>query len=127
MIVTSMKPYPVIKGMLKKWKKIGIVACNMCARVCETGGKKKLDELAERLKTDGFEVVDVELVPMTCNFDVVKKPEYKGDVLIVLGCDCGVFTLQTLFPTKIIVPATNTIGIGARDGSEGSIFVMKKF
>ena len=126
MIVTSSKPYGVIKGMLKKWKKNGIVSCNSCARACETGGRKRMEELAERLKTDGYEVVDMDLVPMACNLDLAKKPEYAGDVLVVLACDAGVFTLQTLFPAKKIVPALNTIGLGARDG-QGNIYLMKKF
>ncbi len=50
MIVTSCKPYGIVKGMLKKWKKTGVIACNSCARACETGGKEKMEELAERLK-----------------------------------------------------------------------------
>jgi hypothetical protein len=125
MIVTNSKPYGVIKGMLKKWKKIGIVACNMCARVCETGGRAKMEELAERLKKDGYNVVDTELVPMACNIDAVKKPNYEADMLVVLACDSGAFTLQSLFPSKIVIPANVTIGIGARD-IQGNIFVMKK-
>jgi hypothetical protein len=125
MIVTSAKPYGVIRGMLKKWKKIGIVSCNSCARACETGGKEKMEELAERLKNDGFDVVDVELVPMACNIDAVKRPNYQADMLVVLACDSGVCTLQSLFPTKTVVPALDTIGIGARD-IQGNIFIMKK-
>ena len=126
MIITSSKPYGVIKGMLKKWKKIGIVSCNSCARVCETGGKEKMEELAERLKKDGFNVVDMELVPMACAIDAVKKPNYQADMLVALACDSGVLTLQALFPTKMIIPANDTIGLGARD-VQGNIFVMKKF
>jgi len=126
MIVTSSKPYGVVRGMLKKWKKVGIVACNSCARACETGGKEKLDELAARLKQDGFEVVDMELVPLACNVDAMKRPDYKADYLIALACDSGVFTLQSLFPNKIVVPALETVGLGARDG-QGNIFLMRKF
>jgi len=126
MIVTSSKPYGVVRGMLKKWKKIGIVSCNSCARVCETGGREKMEELAERLKKDGFDVVDMELVPMACAIDAVKKPNYQADMLVVLACDSGVCTLQSLFPTKMIIPANDTIGLGARD-VQGNIFVMKKF
>ena len=85
-----------------------------------------MDELAERLKKDGFEVVDTELVPMACNIEAVKKPEYQADFLVVLACDSGVCTVQTLFPNKIVVPALDTIGIGARD-VQGNIFLMKKF
>ena len=126
MIVTSSKPYGVVRGMLKKWKKIGIVSCNSCARVCETGGREKMEELAERLKKDGFDVVDMELVPMACAIDAVKKPNYQADMLVALACDSGVCTLQALFPTKMIIPANDTIGLGARD-VQGNIFVMKKF
>lgn len=126
MIITNCKPYGIIKGMLKKWKTIGIVACNSCARACETGGRDKMEEIAERLKTDGFNVVDMDLIPMACNIDLVKKPVYDANVLVVLACDSGVFTLETLFPEKKIVPANDTIGVGARDG-RGNIFLLKKF
>ncbi len=126
MIVTSCKPYGIIRGMLKKWKKIGVVSCNSCARACETGGKEKMEELSQRLKQDGFEVVDMDLVPMACNIDLAKRTDYQADMLIVLACDSGVCTYQTLFPNKIIVPALDTIGIGARDG-QGNIYLMRKF
>ena len=123
MIITNSKPYGVIRGMLKKWKKTGIVSCNSCARACETGGREKMEGLAERLKKDGFDVVETHLVPMACNIDLAKKPEYEGDVLVILACGSGVFTYQELFPSKKIVPALNTVGIGARDG-QGNLFVM---
>jgi hypothetical protein len=126
MIITTSKPYGVVKGMLKKWKKIGIIACNSCARACETGGKEKMEEMATRLKQDGYDVVDLELAPMACNVDALKKPDYKGDLLVVMACDSGVFTFQTLFPTKTAIPALDTIGLGARD-TQGNIFVMRKF
>ena len=125
MIITSSKPYGVVKGMLKKWKKIGIVSCNSCARACETGGKEKMDQLAERLRQDGFDVVDSELLPMACNIDAAKKPNYQADYLVVLACDSGVFTLQSLFPNKVVVPALDTMGLGARD-VQGNIFIMRK-
>ena len=126
MIITNMKPYGVIRGSLRKWKKIGLIACNSCARVCETGGKKKLDELSERLKKDGFDIVGSDLVPLVCNIDAVKRRSYDGDYLLILACDSGVFTVQSIFPNKVVVPACNTVGLGAKD-SRGNIFLMKKF
>jgi hypothetical protein len=68
----------------------------------------------------------MELVPMACAVDAVKKPEYHADYLIAMACDSGVCTLQSLFPDKIVVPANDTIGLGARD-VQGNIFLMKKF
>ena len=125
MIITCSKPYGIVRGMLKKWKKVGVVSCNSCARACETGGKEKMEEMANRLKQDGFDVVDVELLPMACNIESAKKPAYQADYLVVLACDSGVCTLQTLFPNKIVVPALDTVGIGARD-NQGNIFLMRK-
>ena len=84
-------------------------------------GKEVMEELVARLKQDGFEVVDSELLPMACNIDAAKRPDYKGDILVVLACDSGVCTLQSLFSTKIAVPALDTIGIGARY-AQGNIF-----
>ena len=72
MIVTSMKPYGMIRGSIRKWKKVGLIACNSCARICETGGQKRLDELSERLKKDGFDVVGSDLVPLVCNITAVR-------------------------------------------------------
>jgi len=125
-IVTSSKPYGIIRGMLKKWKTVGIVSCNSCARTCETGGKEKMEDLATRLKADGFQVTDTELVPMACNIDAMRRPDYKAEYLVVLACDSGVFTLQSLFPAKVVVAALDTDGLGARDG-QGNIYIMRKF
>lgn len=120
-----MKPFGVVKGMLRKRKKIGIIACNSCARACETGGREKMDEIAGRLENEGFEVVQKELVPMACNIDLAKKPEIVADELVVLACDGALMTLQMLFPSKKPIPALNTLGLGARD-NQGNILIMKQ-
>ena len=84
-----------------------------------------MEELAERLKADGFNVVSTELVPLVCNIDAVKRSETEAEYLIVLACDAGVFTVSSVYPNKIVVPANDTKGIGARDG-EGNLYIMKK-
>lgn len=126
MIVTYGKPYGVIKGKLKKYNKIGIISCNSCARACETGGRARMDELEERLKKDGYDIVGSDLIPMVCNIDAVKRHENEAKSLLVLACDAGVFTVQSIFPNKSVIAASDTIGLGARD-SFGRIFLMKKF
>lgn len=84
-----------------------------------------MEEIAQRLKQDGFDVTDTELVPMACNLDFAKRTEYKSDYIVMLACDSGVLTFQTVFSNKIVVPALDTHGIGARDG-QGNLFLMKK-
>jgi len=125
MIVTITNPYGLIKGQLKKWKTVGVIACNTCARICETGGKEAMEKLAARLRADGFEVVDEDVIPMTCNLDMAEKGDYQGDILIILGCDSGLATFQALYPNKRIVSANKTVGLGSRD-RDGNIFITEK-
>ena len=125
MIVTIAIPYGVIKGQLKKWKKIGVIACNSCARICETGGKEAMEKLVARLRADGYEVVDEDVLPMTCNLDFVEKGDYQGDILIIMGCDSGLATFLSLYPNKIIITANKTVGLGSRD-KNGNIFITEK-
>jgi hypothetical protein len=126
MIVTSSKPYGIIRGLLEEGDKIGVVSCNSCVRACETGGREPMDHMADRLRNDGFAVVDEDLIPMCCDLDLVRKPNYDGDILIVLACDAGVDTLKKLFPKKTVVAALDTMGLGARDG-KGTIYLIKRF
>ena len=120
-----MKPFGVVKGLLRKRKSVGIIACNSCARACETGGREKMDEVASRLEKEGYEVVQKELVPMACNIDLAKKPEILADELVILACDGAIMTFQMLFPSKKTIPALNTLGLGARD-NQGNILIMKE-
>jgi len=126
MIVTKQKPYGLVKPKLKKSDKIGIVSCNACARMCETGGEKAMKELAAKLKKDGFTIVDTDLIGVACDFDQLKKEELNGDVTIVLACDAGAYNLYKLFPKRKIIPALDTIGLAAWD-EKGNITLVKKF
>ena len=126
MIITEPKPYGMLKSQLRKQDKIGIVACNSCARMCETGGEKAMKELAARLKKDGFDVVDMDLIGIACDFDQLKKQELNGEVTIVLACDAGVHNLKKLFPKRKIIAALETIGLGAWD-EKGNITLVRKF
>jgi len=63
-------------------------------------------------------------IPMDCILPLYL--ELNADELLLLACDAAVFTFQMLFPSKKVIPALNTIGVGARDG-QGNIFLMKKF
>jgi hypothetical protein len=123
MIITSNKPYNVLKGMLNKQKKTGIIACNSCSNICETGGGKKLEELTERLKEDGFDVVQTDLILMPCNVEA-NELEFDVDEFLILACDAAVKSFKLLFPLKKVVAGLETLGLGARD-AKGNIFLMK--
>lgn len=126
MIVTKKRTYLEIAKKLKKTDKIGIIACNACARMCDTGGEKGIKEISNQLKKSGFSVVDKDLIGIACDYDQLKKDELKGDVNIVLACDSGVYNLKKIFPKKKIISGTITLGIGAYD-HKGNIHLVRKF
>lgn len=125
MIITESKPIDVLKTMLDKQKRTGIVACNSHAAICNTGGRKRLVEMAERLKKDGYNVVQTDLISMPCSIDFVVDG-IDVDEFLILGCDAAVKSFQMLFPSKKVVPGLETIGLGARD-AQGRIIVLKDF
>ncbi|OYT41382.1 MAG: hypothetical protein B6U78_03040 [Candidatus Aenigmarchaeota archaeon ex4484_224] len=131
MILTERKPFGVIKGILEEngFKKIAILACNGCARFCETGGESYLNELAKRLEENGFEVKIKKLIPLLCDIDLIKREvseeEIKEvDCIIPLACIAGIYATKKLFPNKKIIEAIDTIGIAIRD-ERGDIFLVK--
>ena len=126
MTITQSKPYGIIKSQLKKNDRIGLVSCNACVKFCETGGEEKMEEIAQRLKKDGFNVVDTDLIGMACVLDLVKKQSFKGNVLIAFTCDAGIFNIEKLAKGKKVIAALDTVGIGTRDG-EGNINLVRKF
>ena len=126
MIITYSKTYESIKSQLCKEDKIEIAACNACAKICETGGQDKMNELAEKLEKDGFNVVDKTLIPRACSIDMARGLKHKKDVLIILACDAGVYVLKKLFPEKKVINALNTIGLGTKD-DKGKICTVREF
>ncbi len=126
MTITEPKPYGMIKSQLNKNDRIGLVSCNACVKFCETGGEEKMREMSERLKKDGFNVVDEDLIGVACDLDQVKKETFDGDAIIVFACDAGVENVKKLAGGKKVIAALDTVGIGTRD-KEGNISLVRKF
>ncbi len=118
MIVTKAKPYSEVKKGLKKSDEIGVISCNACARMCGTGGEKAMKALAMKLKKDGFNIVDVDLIGTPCDYNQLNKSQLHGNVQIVLACDSGMYNLKKLFPKHKIISGTKTLGVGAHDGKK---------
>ena len=125
MIITKSIPYSEIKKHLKKSDKIGVISCNACARLAKTGGKEVMEKLANKLKKDGFDVVDADLIGTPCDYDQLNKSQLHGNVQIVLACDAGVHNLKKIFPKHKIISALKTIGIGSFD-HKGHITLIRK-
>lgn len=125
MIITKVRPYEEIKADLDKEKTIGIVSCNTCARLCQTG-RKAMEELAKRLKKDGYRVVDTDLSGSPCFFQTLAATQLRAEITIVLACEAGPFILQKAFPRKKLVSGLVTVGLGAVD-EKGKVEVVKRF
>ena len=125
MIITKAIPYSKIKSQLKKSDEIGIISCNACARLCHTGGEKIMNKLAVKLKKDGFNIVDVDLIGTPCNYDLLNKSQLHGNVQIVMACDAGIYNLKKLFPKHKIIATNKTIGIGVHDQGKKVKLVRK--
>jgi hypothetical protein len=125
MIVTKAKSYKEIISQLKKSDKIGVISCNACARLCKTGGEKVMMKLANKLKKDGYNIVDTDLIGTPCNYDLLQKSQLHGNAQIVLACDAGIHNLKKLFPKHKIISANNTLGIGVHDKGRNIELVRK--
>ena len=126
MVVTESKPYKAVKSQLKKNDRIEVVSCNLCVRFCKTGGVEKMQEMVRRLKNDGFNVTDTHLIGVACDLEQVEKVRFSTDTVIVLACDAGVYNIKKIAKGKKVIPALNTLGVGARKG-EGNVTLVKKF
>ena len=125
MILTRLVNYNKIKKQLNKKDKIGIVSCNSCARMCGTGGEKEMIILSEKLKRDGYHVVDTDLIGAPCMINQLKKDELNGDTTIILACVSGVYNLKKIFPKKKIIPGLKTIGLAAVNKNNKPLLVKR--
>ena len=124
MIVTQSRSYEEIKAELDKEKTIGIVSCNTCVRLCQTGGLEIMKELSQKLTEDGFQVVDTDLIGSPCIFQEIAATHLRGDITIVLACVSGFQNLQAAFPDKKLVAGLKTIGLGSVD-ENGKVEVIE--
>lgn len=125
MVITKARKYEEIKSQLTTSDKIWVMSCNSCVRYTGTGGEKKLQQMAQKLKQDGFQVAGTTLLGVACMKGVVRE-KIEADTVIMLSCDAGAFNInQALIPKKL-VKALVTLGIGVWD-LRGNYTLVKKF
>lgn len=125
MVITKARKYEEIKAQLSLSDKIWIISCNSCVRFTGTGGEKKLQDLAQKLKQDGFHVVGTSLLGVACMKGVVKE-KIDADTIVMLSCDAGVFNINQILTPKKLVKALLTLGIGIWD-LKGNFTLVKQF
>ncbi len=113
MIGTRDKKYAKIVNELDKQDTISIISCNTCVRLSDTGGEKKMSELAKQLRKDGYNVVDGYLITYPCKDDYFENIELKKhiDTIIMISCASGVANASYYYPDCKVVSANDSRGV----------------
>jgi ferredoxin len=119
MIISQQKPLEEIRASIAPYRRLAIFGCGGCAAVCQTGGTKQVDELANRLNDK--EIVFKFQIEEPCDQRILSRELRrisnrlaKVDAVLMLACGTGVQALassidkpcltglDTVFPGAII-------------------------
>ncbi|MGI6588564.1 MAG: hypothetical protein ACOX2N_07335 [Peptococcia bacterium] len=125
MIFTKALKYEDIKKELdKEHDIITIFGCETCVRVAGSGGEEKMKELALKLRSEGFQVVDGFMIPAVCTPKIfLAKLNKDVNTLIALACSAGFANLQRSYPEYKVVETTENIGLMVTDTEKNIIKV----
>ena len=134
MIIVQQKPLEKIFEMTGSFENLLIVGCDGCAAIVQAGGEKQ----AEILKTllgmhrklvgaNGSKTKAISILRQ-CDREIASSSLHPVigdyDAVVSLACGVGVQTLADLFPSKVIIPANDTMFIGMHDTKEGKFYEM---
>jgi ferredoxin len=93
MIATAKKPFDEVLAALTGYRRLGLVGCDGCAKVCLTGGSDEVAALAQELQAQGKDIVFEATPERTCNvakshpvLEPLKEQMQEAQALLVLGC-----------------------------------------
>lgn len=127
--VTEARDIKEIEQQLTKGDRIAIISCNTCVRFCGTGGAEKLDEIAHRLRQDGFSVTDQILLTAACVRDYTERSRLSTGItkVVALTCDGGWTSIKQALPNVEVIKANKTLGIMIVSPSKGVLKLMKTY
>jgi len=124
MIFTRAKAYEDIVSQLDKNDVITIISCSSCARVAGTGGEKPMQDLALRLRVDGYDVREGYTINTVCTPKVFQaKPARQVNTLISLTCSAGTCNMERIFENYKVIEATTDIGLMSADNQRKTVRV----
>jgi len=118
------KPFEEILESLEGYKKITLMGCGGCSTVFKTGGIEQVNEMADKLKAEGKEILAAIGNPFgayVC-FTPVSKPIIEknldafkeSDAILMMSCGDGLqnarLILEDLEVFKPMFPAQNSLG-----------------
>ena len=118
MIITEKKPIGEIIEYLEGKNRIFIVGCGDCAELCQTGGAREVDELAQHLREEGKIVTGTIVSEGPCHnlriareLRTVKDAVDDAERIIILACGAGIQAVADL-TDKPVHPGLNTLFLG---------------
>lgn len=125
MIVAERKSLERIEAMIEGMQKVLVVGCGTCVAVCLTGGEREVELLAAQLRMKGKleghpRTIDEITVTRQCDREYLEqliKHVAEYDALLSMACGAGVQFLAEYFGDQIVLPAVNTLFIGAAEGA----------
>lgn len=95
MIISEKKSLDEIKASLAPYARIAIIGCGGCAAVCQTGGTKQVEEMAQAL--DDKKIVFTFQIDEPCDQRILSRELRrissrlaKTEALLILACGIGV-------------------------------------
>ncbi len=118
MVVVKLKPFNEILKILNDYIRITVIGCEIGSGRCMQGGLREAKELAQFLKNNGKEIVDVLTLGGTCIVEKVKKISFKDtDVIVSLACGAGTQVISEEI-NKPVITGVSTLFIGSDSHKE---------
>ncbi|GAB4247209.1 methylenetetrahydrofolate reductase C-terminal domain-containing protein [Deferrisoma sp.] len=109
MVVTTPKPWEEVRFALGDGARWVIVGCAECAAVCQTGGSAQVDDLAERMEAEGFEVLARVDLPSPCDRRLTRRDLKRvarelevADGVVCLACGGGAQAVAELVGKPVV-------------------------
>jgi ferredoxin len=113
--------YEELKDKLSKDDKIILWSCNTCIKFCGIGGYDNMVLLENMLTADGYKVIGKELISIACMYSLAEQHRddpnknelfHEATAIIVLSCEDGYETAESVFGDKKVIRITKTLGVG---------------
>lgn len=134
MIVVKRKPLQEILKMIGQAESVLIVGCDGCAAIYQEGGQKQVDlmklvlTMAKKLKQNKNINVKTTSILRQCDRQIcatsLRPLVNKDDVILSMGCGAGTQTLAQVFENNTVIPAHDTMFIGAQDREQGKLYEL---
>ncbi len=118
MIITEKKPFEEIIASLEDEDSVFIIGCGDCAELCQTGGRREVDEMAEKLRAAEKKITGTIVSEGPChNLRIARelrtaaKALNEADGVLVLACGAGIQAVTDL-TRKPVHPGLNSLFLG---------------